>query len=153
MKQIADILKEHAFFQGLSPEDITFISGCAKNVVFQDQQIIATQGEPANQFYLIREGRVSIAMEIPPRKPFICQTLGPHDILGFSWLIPPYQWTFSTYATKTTRAIAIDGACLREKCESDPRLGFELMKRLVHILVKWEDASRLQLLDIYGKNH
>lgn len=153
MKKIADILKEHAFFHRLPFEDIVFIASCAKNVVFQEQQVIARQGEPANQFYLIREGRVSMALEVPPQKNFVFRTLGANDILGFSWLVPPYQWTFTASAIKTTHAIAIDGACLREKCEKDPRLGFELMKRLVHVLVTGEDASRLQLLDVYGKNH
>lgn len=152
MKKIAEILQEHSFFQGLSSEDIAFIAGCAKNVVFDDQQSIARHGDAADHFYLLRHGRVSITTEIPP-KTFVHQTLGANDILGFSWLIPPYVWTFSAYATQTTRAISIDGACLRRKCESDPRLGYELMKRLVYVLVKGEDAARLQLLDVYGKNH
>lgn len=153
MKHIVEILKEHSFFHGLPAEDIAFIAGCAKNIVFKEEQVIARQGEYADQFYLIREGRVAIAMEIPPQRTFIFRTLGPNDILGFSWLVPPYQWTFTAYAKKITHAIAIHGDCLREKCEKDPRLGFELMKRLVHFLVTGEDASRLQLLDIYGEKH
>lgn len=152
MKNIVDILTEHSFFRGLPAEDIAFIAGCAKNVVFREQQMIAHQGAPADEFYLIREGQVSITLEIPPQRTFVFRTLGPNEILGFSWLVPPYQWPFTAYATTLTHAIAIHGTCLREKCENNPHLGFELMKRLVHVLVKGEDASRLQLLDVYGKN-
>jgi CRP-like cAMP-binding protein len=152
MKKIADILSEHAFFQGLPQNDIAFIAGCAKNVVFNEGQIVANLGDPADLFYLIRKGQMATTIEIPPRKPFLLQTLTDNEILGLDWLIPPYQWTFTARALQTTHAIAIDGACLREKCESDPRLGYELMKRLVHILVVRIDAARLHLMDVYGKN-
>lgn len=150
MRTIADILKEHSFFEDLSTKDLTFIEGCGKNVLFHEGQIIASPGDPADEFYLIRQGSVALAAGTPPRKPFIFQTLGANEILGLSWLIPPYQWTVSAQAQSTTRAIAIDGVCLRQKCEEDPRLGFKLMKHLVQILVMRADASLLHLLDIYG---
>jgi CRP/FNR family transcriptional regulator, cyclic AMP receptor protein len=151
MKTIADILKEHTFFEGLSPEDLTFIAGCGKNVHFQEGEIIAKPGDPANEFYLIREGNVALSIEAPPRKPFIYQTLGENELVGLAWLIPPYRWTATAKAQSHLRAISIDGACLREKCEKEPSLGFKLMKHLVQVLVKREEASRLHLLDIYGE--
>lgn len=149
MKKIIDILSEHSFFQGLSSEDLAFIEGCAKNVVFKEGQAIASRGDPADEFYLIRQGQAAITIEIPPHKPFLFQTLGANDILGLSWLIPPYQWTYSCHAMQTTHAIGIHGNCLREKCEKDPRLGFELMKRLVQVLITQEDAARMRILDVY----
>jgi CRP/FNR family transcriptional regulator, cyclic AMP receptor protein len=150
MKTIADILNEHSFFQGLSPEDLAFIAGCGKNVAFKEGQVIANPGDPANEFYLIREGHVALSISIPPRKSFLFQTLGPNELVGLSWLIPPYLWTVSAQAVSFTRAIALDGACLRQKCETDPRLGFKLMKHLIQVLVIREDACRLHLLDVYG---
>ncbi len=152
MKTIADILNEHSFFQGLSPEDLAFIAGCGKNVLFKEGEIIARPGDPANDFYLIREGKVALVLDVPPRKPFSFQTLSENEILGLSWLIPPYQWTVTAHSMAATRAIALDGACLRGKCENDPRLGFKLMKHLVVMLVKREEAARLHLLDIYGEH-
>ena len=152
MKTIADILKEHSFFGGLTETDLDFIAGCGKNVVFKEGQIIAHAGDLANEFYLIREGHVGLTLTVPPRKPFLFQTLGQSDIVGLSWLIPPYVWTVSAHATTLTRAIAFDGACLRQKCETDPRLGYNLMKHLIKIMVIREDACRLHLLDVYGSH-
>lgn len=149
MKTIADSLKEHSFFQGLSSSDLDFIAGCGKNVIFENEQVIARPGDFANEFYLIRDGHVSLSLDIPPKKPFIYQTLGENEILGLAWLIPPYQWTVLAKAKRLTKAIAIDAVCLREKCEKDPSLGFKLMKHLVQVLVLREEAVRLHLLDIY----
>lgn len=149
---MADIIKEHPFFHDLSPENLDFIAGCGKNVAFKEGELIATPGDPANDFYLIRSGHVSTSLEMMPGKPFIFLTLGKNDILGLSWLIPPYRWTVAARALQTTHAIALDGACLRAKCEEDPVLGFILMKHLVKILVAREEAARLHLLDVYGKS-
>lgn len=151
MKTISETLSEHSFFRDLSSEDLAFVSGCGKNVIFHEKDAIANPGDSADEFYLIREGRVVISIETPPRKPFVFQTLGENEILGLAWLIPPYQWTVSAHAVQRTRAIAINGACLRDKCEQDPRLGFKLMKHLVNELVKREDALRLHLMDVYSR--
>lgn len=148
--KIAELIEKHSFFEGLSKEQIEFIAGCGKNIVFEEGKIIAKPGEPADDFYLIREGRVALTIAVPPRKPFLFQTLGASDLVGLSWLIPPYLWTVGAQAVSLTKAIAIDGACLRKKCESDPSLGYKLMQHLVKILVLREDACRLHLLDVYG---
>jgi CRP-like cAMP-binding protein len=77
-------------------------------------------------------------------------TLGPGDILGWSWLFPPYVWKFDARAREAVRATAFDGACLRKKCDADPAMGYELMKRLAHLVSKRLEATRLQLLDLYA---
>src|SRR3990167_8063384 len=149
-KEIVDILAEHSFFHDISPDDLAFIAGCGKNVVFEEKEVIAKFGDPADEFYLIRHGLAALMIEIPSHMPFIYQTLGENEILGLSWLIPPYQWTVTVQAVQPVRAIAIDGACLREKCEKNPAFGFKLMKHLVQVLVTREEGVRLHLLDIYG---
>jgi CRP-like cAMP-binding protein len=95
-----------------------------------------------------------VALEIvaPQRGPIIVETLGEGDILGWSWLIPPYNWHFDARAVELTRAIALDGKCLRTKCEADHDLGYELLKRFTNIMEQRLEATRLQLLDIYGDN-
>lgn len=148
MKKIVDILGGHSFFQELSKEHLEFIAGCGMNVVFEEQQVIAKPGDPADEFYLIRHGQAALILD--NHKPFIYQTIGENEILGLSWLIPPYRWTVTAKALQTVRAIAIDGACLRKKCEEDPLLGYKLMKHLVQVLVSREDAARLHLIDVYG---
>lgn len=150
MKTIAEILSEHSFFQGLSPEDLAFVAGCGKNVVFEEKKVIARPGEAADEFYLIRHGQVALILEGPSHKPFIFQTIGENEIVGLSWLIPPYRWTVAVKAVETVRAISINGACLREKCENDPALGYKLMKHLAQVLVSHEEALQLHLLDVYG---
>lgn len=150
MKKIVDILSLHPFFRELAPADLDFISGCAKNAVFAEKQLIAKPGEAADVFYLIRHGLVALLLEAPPSQPFIFQTLGEGDILGLSWLVPPYRWSVTAQAIQTTRVIAIDGACLRKKCEEDHSLGFKLMKQLAQVMAAREEASRLHLLDVYG---
>lgn len=150
MKNLHEILTEHAFFRGLTPQDLAFIAGCASNVVFKEKQSIAHYGDRADEFFLIREGLASVSLESPPRKPFVFYTLGSNEILGLSSFIPPYQWTTAAHAVEKTHAFRINAACLREKCEKDPRMGFMLMKNLVQVLVQREEAACLHLLDVYG---
>ncbi len=78
------------------------------------------------------------------------QTVAEGDVLGWSWLFPPYRWVFDAQALELTRALVFDGTCLRGKCEDDHNLGYELMKRFAHVVVQRLQATRLQLLDVYG---
>lgn len=152
MKTITDMITGHPFFSDLTKEDIDFIAGCGKNVIFEENTFLAMQGGPADTFYLLREGSVALMLDSPLRPPMIYQTLTANEIVGVSWLVPPYKWTISAKAQSLTKAIALDGACLRAKCEKDPRLGYLLMKRLMHIMIEREDAFCLHLLDIFA-NH
>jgi hypothetical protein len=86
----------------------------------------------------------------PGRGPIIIQTLGEGEVLGWSWLIAPYRWRFDGRAVELTRAIALDGECLRGKCEEDHNFGYKLMKRFAHVMEQRLQATRLQLLDVYG---
>ncbi len=149
---LAPIIKEHAFFAGFDDETIDLVTGCAKNVKFEANAVLARQGDPADQFYLIREGRVAIAFPAPQGGSVTIETVDEDDIVGWSWLMPPYEWQFDVTAVRPVRAIALDGKCLRGKCEKDPKLGYELMKRLSRTMVKRLQGARLQLLDLYGNN-
>ena len=150
MQTLEPVLAEHPFFQGLAPEYLRVLVGCASNVRFESGQQLFREGEEANEFYLIRHGIVSLEVVVPGRGSITIQTLGVGEILGWSWLVPPYQWRFDARAVELTRAIALDGKCLRTKCEDDPRLGFELLKRFAHVMAERLQATRLQLLDVYG---
>ncbi len=144
------ILAEHPFFKDLDPRYLQLIVGCAANVRFEAGRFIFHEGDEANQFYLLRHGSVSLEVFVPERGPLIIQTLGEGDVLGWSWLFPPYRWVFDARAVSLTRAIALDGACLRKKCEEDHELGYELLKRFAQIIMERLQATRLQLLDVYG---
>ena len=150
METFQRIVAEHPFFEGLAAEHVQLIVGCASNVRFDAGQFIFRAGEEADQFYLIRHGRVALEIAAPQGPPITIQTIGEGEILGWSWLIPPYHWHFDARAIELTRAIALDGKCLREKCEEDHDLGYELLKRFAHIMDQRLQATRLQLLDVYG---
>jgi CRP/FNR family cyclic AMP-dependent transcriptional regulator len=150
MEDLKHILVEHPFFKGLNEEYFALIVGCASNMRIDAGKMIHREGEEANHFYLIRSGKVTLQMMTPNKGPIIIETLDEGDILGWSWLVPPYTWHFDAKALELTRMIALDGKCLRNKCENDHHLGYELLKRFADIMMKRLESTRLQLLDIYG---
>ena len=92
---------------------------------------------------------MTLEIYAPPRGSIIIQTLDEGDVLGWSWLFPPYRWKFSAKAIESTRAIALDGKCLRGKSEEDHDLGYELLKRFARVVQERLDATRLQLINVY----
>jgi len=149
MQTLEPILAKHPFFKDLETRYLKLVVGCASNVVFRAGEMICRHGGDANRFYLIRQGRVAVELNAPGRGTITVQTLGEGDILGWSWLIPPYQWHFDARATESTRAIAMDGTCLRTKSQADHDLGYELLTRFARVLAGQLEATRVQLLDLY----
>jgi CRP/FNR family transcriptional regulator, cyclic AMP receptor protein len=152
MKSLESILASHPFFDNLEAEYMTLITGCASNVRFDRGEFVYRRGDEANSFYILREGKVALEMCPPAKKPITVQTVTDGDILGWAWIVPPYQCLFDAQAVEMTRAIVIDGKCLRNKCLEDHTLGYELLSRLLPIIGKSMEATQLQLLDIYGMN-
>ncbi len=152
MESLKNILEEHPFLKGLEAKYLDLIVGCASNVRFDAGQFIFREGEEAHQFYIIRGGKVALEIFSPERGSIIIDTLESGEVLGWSWLVPPYQWRFDARASELTRAIALDGKCLRKKCEQHHDLGYELLKRFADIMAQRLDATRLQLMDMYGTN-
>jgi CRP-like cAMP-binding protein len=150
METLEPILAAHPFFRDLDPRHLQLIVSCAANVRFEAGQFIFREGEEANQFYLLRHGTVSLEIFVPQRGALTIQTLREGDVLGWSWLLPPYRWHFDARAVSLTRALALDGKCLRAKCEDDHDLGYELFKRFARLMTERLQATRLQLLDVYG---
>lgn len=150
MHTMQDIIADHPFFEGLDPRLIELAAGCARNVRFEPGQYLYREGESADRFYTLRHGKVSIEVYSPQRGPITLQTVSPGEVVGWSWLFPPYRCMFDARALEVVRATQFDGACLRTKCESDPALGYALMKRLAHIVSQRLETTRLQLLDVYG---
>jgi CRP-like cAMP-binding protein len=130
----------------------TLIAGCARNAVFSDRSFLFREGAPAETFYLIREG--AVALEITaPGGVLTVQTVGAGEVAGFSWLLRPHRWQFDGRAVGRVHAVELDGACLRAKCDADPRLGYDLMRRFASLATRRLQAARLQLLDVYGHAH
>lgn len=150
MEDLERILAEHPFLEGLEPHLLSILVGCAKNVRFDADTFIFRAGDQADAFYLIRYGQVGIEIYSHHGGPLTIQTLGEGEVLGWSWLVPPYRWRFDARTISLVRAIALDGKCLREKCEANHDLGYELFKRFSTIIEERLQAMRLQLLDVYS---
>lgn len=148
-ESLAPILGEHPLLIGLDPSHLQLIVGCASNVRYTPGEFIFRAGEQANHFYFVRSGRVSVETFAPQRGAITIETVGDGDLLGWSWMIPPFEWHFDARALNLTRAVAIDARCLRAKCEADTAFGYELLKRFAQIMELRLEATRLQLLDLY----
>jgi CRP-like cAMP-binding protein len=149
MNTLKPLLAKHPFFQGLNPEDLELITGCASNTRLKAGEFLFHEGEEAQHFFVIREGTVKLELFAAGRGPVTIQTIHEGQIVGYSWLFPPYRWVFSGRAVTPLRLFVFDGACLRGKCDQDPRLGYELMKRFSRIMMERLQSSRLQLIDMY----
>ena len=151
MEGLERILGEHPFFDGFDKPFLDLVTGCARNHKFDAGQYLFHEGDAADEFYLIRHGRVALEILPPGQGPVVIGTVREGEIVGASWLVPPYRWMFDARALELVRAIGIDAACLRTKCEADSKLGYEMMKRFLPILVQRLQAARLQLMDVYGR--
>jgi CRP-like cAMP-binding protein len=148
METLERIIAEHPFFAGLESYYVGLLVGCASNVKFEAGTYLFKEGEEANEFYLVRAGKIALEVFAPQRKPIIVSTLGEGDILGWSWLLPPYEWKFHARVVENTRAFALDGKCLRTKCDQNHDLGYELLKRFAQVIEGQLVAAHYQLLDL-----
>jgi len=145
-------LASQPFFEGLSEPQLALLTGCTTNAVFNAGDFVFREGQPADRFYLLRHGRVGLEISPPAGGPLTIETLEEGEVLGFSWLFPPYKSRFDARALTLVRALSLDGACLRGKCEEDKALGYELMKRFAPLIIARLESTRLQLLDVYGQS-
>jgi CRP/FNR family transcriptional regulator, cyclic AMP receptor protein len=151
MEGLERIVLAHPFFVGLDPKLGEVITGCVRNHRFDPGQYLFHEGDAANEFFLIRHGSVALEILPPGRPAVVVSTEHEGSVVGTSWLVPPYRWRFDARAVELVRAIGIDARCLRDKCDADPRLGYEMMKRIVPVMAERLDHTRLQILDVYGK--
>ena len=150
MEGLERIVKEHPFFADLEEGFCQLVCGCARNVRFDAGQYLFREGEAADQLYLLRHGRVALEMSMPGCGAVTFETVHEGELVGVSWLVPPYRWSYDAKALELVRAISIDATCIRRKCEEDHDLGYELMKRFVPVLVERLHGTQMQILDVYG---
>jgi CRP-like cAMP-binding protein len=149
METLERVLGNHPFFEKFPEQHLETIVGCASNVRFEAGQFIFREGEEASKFYLIRQGKVALQIFSERRGPITVLTLGEGEILGWSWLFPPYRWSFTARTLEPTHVFAFDGQCLRAKAEDDHDLGYELLKRFSRIIAGRLEATRLQIINVY----
>jgi len=146
-RELKDYIAERPFLNGLSEQHQNVLVDCAMIQKFAEGEKIFNEGDPANRFYLILDGEVALESSDGENEPVLIQKIGAGDVLGWSWLFPPYYWHLSARATKPTKAIFFYGTRLRQICEEDATLGYELMKRIAEVVIQRLQATRKELLE------
>jgi CRP-like cAMP-binding protein len=150
MTELVSILEKHPFLEHVDDVHIQQVAKHASLQNFSAGNLIFRQGEPANQFYIIQQGNVALEVFSPQQGPIRLMTLSAGDVLGWSWLFEPYVWHLDARALEPTEAIALDGAGLRDQCDTNHKLGYYLMRRSVRIIEQRLQAAMIQMIDIYG---
>ncbi|HSE10952.1 MAG TPA: cyclic nucleotide-binding domain-containing protein [Nocardioidaceae bacterium] len=150
MQSLQELLKAHPFFEGLDDATVSMLVGCAQNVHFRPGEHLFREGEPADRFFVVRRGRVALDVHVPGRGTAVIDTVDEGDVVGWSWLVPPYHWFFDARAVQEVSAVAVDALCLRNKCDEDARLGYEMMQRVAQVMYHRLQSARVRLLDLYG---
>lgn len=150
MEDLSRNLSKHPFIAGLEPHYVEFLTGCAANVVFRPGEQIFREGGAADRLILVRTGEAALQVHSPGKGTVILSTIGPGDVAGWSWAVPPYVAHFDVLARSEVRAFSLDADCLRRKCQTDPEFGYHILVRMVEVMEERLQATRLQLVDFYG---
>ncbi len=149
METIAKSLATHPFFEGLAEAGLVPFASCAREVTVRAGGYVFREGGEADSLYLLGSGRVNLEIVVPPRGPLAIETLEGGDILGLSWLFPPYRWHLDARAVEDVSAVALDARCLRTRLDENPERGYLVLKKLVGQLYERLERVRLQRLDVY----
>lgn len=149
MAEIETALAGTGVFGVLSADHLAAVTACARTVSFGSDEVLFRAGGPADAVYVLTSGRVSLQLEPAAGAPLLIKTVAPGDVLGVSWMLPPYRWTLDAIATAPTGAVRIDSACLRDACDADPGLGHVLHRGFAGLVRERLVSTRLQLLDVY----
>jgi CRP/FNR family transcriptional regulator, cyclic AMP receptor protein len=139
----------HPFLAGMNRTHLTLLTDCAVARHFNTDQTILREREFATGFYLIETGKVALESEAGFGESIVIQTIGAGDLLGWSWMFPPYVWQFTAHAIEPTCALFFYAAILREYCEKEHSLGYELLKRISAVMVTRLQAAHDQMLSLY----
>jgi CRP-like cAMP-binding protein len=142
-------LLDHPFLEGLDDDQRRRLAAGARPFQAAAGDYLARQGEPADAFYLLSGGQVALGVQLGERGAVPVQTVGAGEVVGWSWLVPPYRWQFDARALDAVNGVSFDAGWLREPAEADPRVGFYLARRLVGVVAGRLAATRVQQLDIY----
>ena len=144
---------EHRFFEGFPQQLFEGITLCAQSVSYAADALIYREGDGAEEFFLVQAGRVALELHAGHRGTLIIQTIGPGEVLGWSWLFAPYRRRFDARAVTALTAIAFQTECLLRQCDRNHHLGHELYRRFSLAMLASLQATRIQLLDLYGRGH
>ena len=146
------LVERQPFFKGMKARQLQVLADSAMVMNFETGQVIFQQGGPANRFYLILEGQAVLESELPDQTAIPIQTLGPGDDLGWSWLFPPYSTQLSARALAPTKTLFFYGTRLREQCEQDHELGYQIMSRIAEVTTHCLQMMQGRLMEYADPN-
>ncbi len=144
----APALAGHQFTHGMPADYVATLSGAARHIKVPARHRLFDEGGTADRFWLIQAGQVALDMHVPGRGLVVIETLGMGDVIGWSWLYPPYQWRLGAVAMRPTQAFEVDGPAVREMCAADAGFGYELTRRFLAVVVNRLQATRSRLLEL-----
>jgi CRP-like cAMP-binding protein len=147
MKTVYDLIAAQAFFKDLSAEHLQILADNARQAWFEEGELIFHESDLGNRFYLIVEGKIALESSLTNGGAVVLQTIGSGELLGWSWLFSSYVWDLHARALEPTEAIFFYGTFLRERCEQNHDLGYELYKRVAEVMMQRLQMARRQLLD------
>lgn len=150
MNTLAIAIEGQPLIESLTCEQRDLLMECAHEVRAEAGTFLLREGAAANHFYIITQGKVALEVHEAGTGTIIIETLGPGEVLGWSWLFAPYRWHFDVRVLEEFSAVAFDGRCIRGKCEADPVLGYRLMEQFARVMMGRLQATRFRLMDLYG---
>jgi CRP-like cAMP-binding protein len=149
LETFEQILARHSFFKTMEPDYLKLLEKGVAHISFMPDTYVFHEGEKADKFYIILHGKISMEIFAAQKGAVVIQTLGADEVLGWSWLFPPYRWHFDARVVEETSGLVLDGKFIRQACEENHDFGYEVMRRVGNIMLGRLQATRLQLLDVY----
>ena len=148
--EIENYLRSHTIFSNLNPAHIEILVQHAQERSFVVGDMLFRQMDMAEHFYILMDGSIKVQVPAIMGPALVVQTLGASDILGWSWLIPPYKWTFEAKAELDSRVLVFDGKALLQHCETDNKFGYTLMKMFAGLMSERLNAARIKMMDSWS---
>jgi CRP-like cAMP-binding protein len=136
----------------LSHEHRDRLMGVAREVAFPADGRIFEAGGNADRFWVVRSGTVSLYQNVIADRRISVATLGPGDLLGWSWLFPPHRWDFGAEAFSPVRAYEFDAREVGTLCEGDDTLELSLTRTIGAILANRLETTRTALIEHYARH-
>lgn len=149
--RLAEAIRAHPFLRGFDTEFVETLSRRAREETFTTDELIVREGTPAKVFYLVLEGKISLEVVAADHPQLTVQTIGPGEVVGWSWLVPPHRWRFDARALKASRVIALDGDQLRRSLGRKPEWGYQFLLRFMPVLAERLMNTQIQLLDLHAR--
>jgi CRP/FNR family cyclic AMP-dependent transcriptional regulator len=142
----AAALAAHPFLHGMSQDHLAVLAEAASDVTLPARHRLFEDGDSATRFWLIQSGCISLDLHVPGEGRVRIDTIGMGELLGWSWLFPPYRWAFGAAAASRVEAFEFDARAVRARCASDPALGYEVTRRLAEVVTKRLRSTRIRLI-------